>query len=199
MTGEFAVHPRRRGEHTSRRSDASRANGSSPQARGTPGNRPGHRRCYRFIPAGAGNTGESQDVITVVPVHPRRRGEHQLVRDLDHPTNGSSPQARGTPSTTPATRATRRFIPAGAGNTHRGANVDSTYTVHPRRRGEHPAVLRSAISAIGSSPQARGTLQYVGIYASLGRFIPAGAGNTSAVPRDCCVCAVHPRRRGEHL
>ena len=54
--GVEAVHPRWRGEHASRGSSYQAASGSSPLARGTrlPPSKP--PSCWRFIPAGAGNT-----------------------------------------------------------------------------------------------------------------------------------------------
>ena len=51
-----AVHPRARGEHTSRPRTASRKTGSSPRTRGTRGPARRDRRPRRFIPAHAGNT-----------------------------------------------------------------------------------------------------------------------------------------------
>ena len=75
----------------------------------------------------------------------------------------------------------------------------STLTVHPRRSGEHldqPAVL---FGQLGSSPQERGTLSFFTATDGTNRFIPAGAGNTSAWMHTSYVCAVHPRRSGEHF
>ena len=168
--------------------------GSSPQARGTliehcPAKATVNRRLNRFIPAGAGNTmalavwGHGDDVA----VHPRRRGEHRIL-DRQSPipeSNGSSPQARGTPpvrmvgflwiyGSSPQARGTRvitifshpagtslRFIPAGAGNT------------------ESRRIRRRSAMINGSSPQARGTLQFPSRFCRRRRrFIPAGAGNT---------------------
>ena len=112
-------------------------------------------------------------------VHPRRRGEH-LGGDLTYGAyDGSSPQARGT-RRAPGTRPMMR-------------------TVHPRRRGEH--VMQSLPDGCihGSSPQARGTHIVVAIQWGMERFIPAGAGNTRALPSCISAGPVHPRRRGEHI
>ena len=51
------------------------------------------------------------------PVHPRWRGEHEELRmEYDAP-SGSSPLARGTLPSMNFRPRSRRFIPAGAGNT----------------------------------------------------------------------------------
>ena len=92
-----SVHPRRRGEHPIPSGKFVMTIGSSPQARGT------RRICkrlavrYTVIPAGAGNTNSGPPSPDLTSVHPRRRGEHMGLADT--------------------TRFTRRFIPAGAGNT----------------------------------------------------------------------------------
>ncbi len=99
--GEHAVHPRRRGEHIARLSDARRPRGSSPQARGTLAVLADHGRHVRFIPAGAGNTRPSSPALNGWPVHPRRRGEHMKPRLPTRTKGGSSPQARGTHLTQP--------------------------------------------------------------------------------------------------
>ncbi len=50
----------------------------------------------------------------------------------------------------------------------------------------------------GLSPLARGTHTGTSLFASAGRFIPAGAGNTSSVVIVWPSTAVYPRWRGEH-
>ena len=50
----------------------------------------------RFIPAGAGNTPEPETGRERWAVHPRWRGEHQLVVLATLNERGSSPLARGT-------------------------------------------------------------------------------------------------------
>ena len=132
-----AVHPRRRGEHSTASLLASAKYGSSPQARGTRHQRERPERPARFIPAGAGNTLTCTVCLESRSVHPRRRGEHchRHLDDLDR--DGSSPQARGTQSQYVSPSRSTRFIPAGAGNTQRSRCQSPGTTVHPRRRGEH--------------------------------------------------------------
>ena len=131
------VHPRRRGEHALKQGASKVGAGSSPQARGTLYS---CRSCIvwaRFIPAGAGNTQQYPQKLTLAAVHPRRRGEHiagllRVTRSI-----GSSPQARGTQGRICCFLGSCRFIPAGAGNTAPLCVSISALTVHPRRRGEH--------------------------------------------------------------
>ena len=92
-----------------------------------------------------------------------------------------------------------RFIPAGAGNTPHDCCANSSETVHPRRRGEHLSYGVACEPPYGSSPQARGTRAQQDRQSAQRRFIPAGAGNTSACRRYAAEPSVHPRRRGEHL
>ena len=73
-------------------------------------------RLWRFIPAGAGNTG---------------------LFFLGRVKNGSSPLARGTPGAALMVLAQFRFIPAGAGNTLPRMALPAHRSVHPRWRGEH--------------------------------------------------------------
>ena len=198
LTSRMSVHPRRRGEHNSRASGAWPANGSSPQARGTPAISSESLLSYRFIPAGAGNTQLRGSVSAGVAVHPRRRGEHAAGGCGVQLGAGSSPQARGTPTRFPAHCLHCRFIPAGAGNTNMVAPQVVDGAVHPRRRGEHMLLPNPGGQSYGSSPQARGTLSDPLDHVPRHRFIPAGAGNTTEMNSSDLHVTVHPRRRGEH-
>ena len=157
-TGAFSVHPRWRGEHASRCRTSRPTCGSSPLARGTHPSRTHPHRHRRFIPAGAGNTQQSDVFRLPSLVHPRWRGEHVGSDDYTKQKHGSSPLARGTLDMDEQTIADTRFIPAGAGN-----------TVEDRIK---------CWSDYGSSPLARGTLRLGSRRPSRQRFIPAGAGNT---------------------
>ena len=110
-------HPRSRGEYFClMRSKASRA-GSSPLSRGIPTSCVGAQLGRRIIPALAGNTRARSLTLTVLPDHPRSRGEYE-----------TSPVPRpGPPGSSPLSRGIRRIqyfpdpedgiIPALAGNT----------------------------------------------------------------------------------
>ncbi len=134
----------------------------------------------------------------VSPVHPRWRGEHRAVIQRDRHGTGSSPLARGTQGHPWPTASSRRFIPAGAGNTLVCGCVSIQTTVHPRWRGEHVTGAVHDGVPLGSSPLARGTHRPCTQHHSSSRFIPAGAGNTSAAAARHEGDAVHPRWRGEH-
>ena len=152
----------------------------------------------RFIPAHAGNTDPPYVCRTLVPVHPRPRGEHQAILFNHIYDPGSSPPTRGTLIRFARICCKLRFIPAHAGNTGIRPGLASPFTVHPRPRGEH-GVLRGILETMsGSSPPTRGTLPDLSDHPLKSRFIPAHAGNTNACCSGNIVIAVHPRPRGEH-
>ena len=173
-----AVHPRWRGEHHHAPVLDQEFAGSSPLARGTP-QRPGRRHPQpRFIPAGAGNTLDVHRGHRDRTVHPRWRGEHAYMICAIRAIVGSSPLARGTLAGADGVAGGARFIPAGAGNTRLAGRTGGRGPVHPRWRGEHKASVYLQSGLNGSSPLARGTRPSFFRVHTLGRFIPAGAGNT---------------------
>ena len=173
-----AVYPRWRGEHAPCNLCAADSAGLSPLARGTPIIPAGIERLSRFIPAGAGNTTGKNPPTATGAVYPRWRGEHAA----------RYRQPRINP----------RFIPAGAGNTSRLAATRLLAPVYPRWRGEHGFQLQAHREQIGLSPLARGTLNIYEVLSALGRFIPAGAGNTTLSRSKLRWVLVYPRWRGEH-
>ncbi len=181
-----SVHPRGRGEHRIAVCSADEViRGSSPRARGTHADGGAVGVANRFIPAGAGNT-LRQRPLTFIPA---------------------------------GRTCASRFIPAGAGNTRTSRNRMAgpvhprgrgdtlaavrqccyVATVHPRGCGEHcPSVHGRADIAAAVHPRGRGEHCCAAVdRGSHGRFIPAGAGNTSE-PGDAVWTRVHPRGRGEH-
>ncbi len=146
--------------------------------RGTHPDGAAHKRIHRFIPAGAGNTGQTSWTGAKHAVYPRRCGEH-------------GPSVPGAPTDL-------RFIPAGAGNTHRSSWTGSRDAVYPRRCGEHGLEPEAVCRGLGLSPQVRGTLHLDQDRADKMRFIPAGAGNTTMPSGRRNPKPVYPRRCGEH-
>ena len=94
---------------------------------------------------------------------------------------GSSPLARGTPLNLCLGRLPIRFIPAYAGNSSRSKASIFVGAVHPRLRGELKAKLYPELCQDGSSPLTRGTPSASPIIQFIIRFIPAYAGNSSAL------------------
>ena len=173
-----SVHPRGCGEHSVLPRSPNTPTGSSPRVRGTLAMNASSTPVRRFIPAGAGNTGQSPKGNEAFPVHPRGCGEHSARGTREKSWPGSSPRVRGTRAFVWISAAGDRFIPAGAGNT----------SARPLTRVTHA----------GSSPRVRGT---PGVDCRGGdgdRFIPAGAGNTHQKSRRLCCRSVHPRGCGEH-
>ena len=111
------VHPCGRREHLNMVKQKMAQTGSSLRAQGTPGHRSVQQLCRRFIPAGAGNTGQHLTPTKPGTVHPCGRREHNCVRSPPHSSTGSSLRAQGTPEVSPIAERVNRFIPAGAGNT----------------------------------------------------------------------------------
>ena len=224
------VHPRACGEHQSPSGRPPSAFGSSPRMRGTLVGDIGRFRLIdgRFIPAHAGNACPDMIGLKPLAVHPRACGEHlRRLNDLPRAL-GSSPRMRGNtfPAQPSDMRVLRRFIPAHAGNTHRGSArapgsrapgcpgsspMRGTLSTQGRRRsgwfipracGEHGgSVAATTHDIVGSSPPMRGTRgpapAEIPSQCSW-RFIPAHAGNTFPGRRSVAlVRPVHsPRMRG---
>ena len=111
--------------------------------------------------------------------------------------DGSSPRLRGTAAVGPTGPPGRRFIPAPTGNSPgRGEHRGST-SVHPRACGDQGAPARDPRSPMGSSPRLRGTGASKVWEEQTRTFIPAPAGNSSAVSRSTPWPSVHPRACGE--
>ena len=176
-----------------------RVAGSSPRVRGTRGSRRRGRGRRRFIPACAGNSKYRAFRSAMRQVHPRVCGELCTSELATLLPVGSSPRVRGTrpcPRTSAASRRfipacagnsvtmrdipewDSRFIPACAGNSDWGAGRDYSLPVHPRVCGELVVGVHQPAVQHGSSPRVRGTphrrLGRPGFY----RFIPACAGNS---------------------
>ncbi len=130
-------------------------------------------------------------------VYPRWRGELIYSKPSECIPGGLSPLARGTQYLQHPQEHQRRFIPAGAGNSHKLVKQTLPGSVYPRWRGELAYRLVIAPPQLGLSPLARGTRRLPPAQPWIFRFIPAGAGNSrNALPRRDSA-SVYPRWRGE--
>ena len=213
-------HPRMRGEHSPSLSLSPSPSGSSPHARGTRNHLHQVATRHGIIPACAGNTFPAVTSDSSSRDHPRMRGEHRIGRSTSTSTIGSSPHARGTPTTPSPSPKTPWDHPRMRGEHNQAAQMSTDLTGssphargtlackstgimssgdHPRMRGEHLFFCRFLFSGVGSSPHARGTLSQSHPYILQSGIIPACAGNTLMSSLRCPPSRDHPRMRGEHL
>ena len=191
------VHPRVCGERRPRHHAHAQDAGSSPRVRGTPRGLPLPIDYGRFIPACAGNAWAASRRARRSAVHPRVCGERRVHALEEQIETGSSPRMRGTPQPRQRRRRRHRFIPACAGNAARAARARCWRPVHPRVCGERFEIATLIISATGSSPRVRGTLQRRHVGDQQRRFIPACAGNARRASTATSRPSVHPRVCGE--
>ena len=156
-----------------------RASGSSPLARGLPGQDLVGLGAARIIPARAGFTRPA----TLRPPprwdHPRSRGVYPAPPLPAARPAGSSPLARGLHIPTTAVSFRKRIIPARAGFTLLGCRPRYGRPDHPRSRGVYSPTPSTPIGAGGSSPLARGLLVQIDRSGAQRGIIPARAGFTS--------------------
>ena len=196
-TPRSTVHPRVCGERPGVERPGPGNAGSSPRVRGTEVEDRPDTKPVRFIPACAGNGWADAFVGSASSVHPRVCGERDP--EVDHVLHGdgSSPRVRGTGRATAQHRRQPRFIPACAGNGEQYDTLRIACSVHPRVCGERSGSSARTIARSGSSPRVRGTVALHVIDFRVERFIPACAGNGSALPSSRRPSPVHPRVCGE--
>ena len=110
-------HPRLRGEYNLDQVTQITETGSSPPARGIPGQRDYTTESRRIIPACAGNTQCKLNCSCNSWDHPRLRGEYSQRACYHSSRQGSSPPARGILSSPHLVKVVLGIIPACAGNT----------------------------------------------------------------------------------
>ena len=99
------VHPRIRGERKTSDLCKQHPDGSSPHTRGTLHRNVRNLVGRRFIPAYAGNASSACGQRSCSPVHPRIRGEREVLKKRVLVIDGSSPHTRGTRPAASAYRA----------------------------------------------------------------------------------------------
>ena len=192
-------HPRSRGVYLTGWERTRASPGSSPLARGLLRGGVCGDRAQRIIPARAGVTGAWPRGPSAFRDHPRSRGVYATTSPPASARTGSSPLARGLPSTQkvslwarldhPRSRGVyssrgsslRRWtwiIPARAGFTDLAPCPTRGRGDHPRSRGVYVRTPPSPSSRAGSSPLARGLPPGRFRAVSVARIIPARAGFT---------------------
>ncbi len=171
-------HPRLRGENGQRPRCCCITAGPPPPARGEPSLALTAGAAGRTTPACAGRT--QTRWVTGCPStdHPRLRGEHPDLASVWTVAIGPPPLARGALHRGTVVLALCRSTPARAGSTPPGRNAPTSWTVHPRSRGEHDQVRFGGFPARGPPPLARGALLRAGEVLAEGRSTPARAGST---------------------
>ena len=180
VSATIPVHPRLRGELTSRGLPFMVVIGSSPLTRGTLAFDDASYSAARSIPAYAGNSAQGKARNLLRSVHPRLRGELAVVTAQRIVKSGSSPLTRGTRENSSPHEFHGRFIPAYAGNSNHKDASREIKPVHPRLRGELEDFTVTKSGCRGSSPLTRGTLLLDIMFNAIFRFIPAYAGNSFA-------------------
>ena len=128
-------HPRSRGVYSGLPGNATSTPGSSPLARGLPGERLGQDVARRIIPARAGFTTSGPPGVTRTPDHPRSRGVYCRRVRVWRTRTGSSPLARGLRNDGHLPSFCCRIIPARAGFTVWQSVWSPSTPDHPRSRG----------------------------------------------------------------
>ena len=160
VAARHKVHPRIRGVHPGIDEVKDDSQGSSPHTRGPPIDAGPTGDALGFIPAYAGSTKRRRQNFKPGKVHPRIRGVHHGHSRLRAIYRGSSPHTRGPLPGIFCAHAVGRFIPAYAGSTSRVEGSRAVQEVHPRIRGVHTTSAAHDAGAQGSSPHARGPLNY---------------------------------------
>ena len=192
------AHPRSRGDHLLHVLTGDRHRGSSPLARGP------HFRLRvstwgpGLIPARAGTTCALRCPYPAPRAHPRSRGDHKAsMFTLPH-SSGSSPLARGPRSPRSRCLLLMGLIPARAGTTFMEGTSLTKPRAHPRSRGDHALLGFPLRTRMGSSPLARGPLNFHCCSFWLMGLIPARAGTTVWKLANAWSVWAHPRSRGDH-
>ena len=194
-----ADHPRSRGVYLCARPRGSRRGGSSPLARGLQAERGCYWHDRRIIPARAGFTRWTARSGQCLPDHPRSRGVYRVPAWMASAAFGSPPLARGLLGLVGGGRQVAGIIPARAGFTSPSAVRARAYADHPRSRGVYATPRPGITIANGSSPLARGLLQFGAGSLGESRIIPARAGFTKTKRTAATTSGDHPRSRGVYL
>ena len=192
------AHPRPCGEHVDASPASSKEPGSSPPVRGALDSRSAWPGRAGLIPARAGSTILSLDLLVCSWAHPRPCGEHSFVPYRGPLGSGSSPPVRGALSLDFGPCGDDGLIPARAGSTLHRVRRNRINWAHPRPCGEHALMILWQVVSRGSSPPVRGAHTTFKLIAGVVGLIPARAGSTTDFYHEVIQVRAHPRPCGEH-
>ena len=132
-----AEHPRARGENFADFQNSINQAGTSPRTRGKPCSWAIFLSALRNIPAHAGKTAFSKVSKSILPEHPRARGENCLCSWSRLAYRGTSPRTRGKHQLVRVAILSVGNIPAHAGKTGYWPASPLFGEEHPRARGEN--------------------------------------------------------------
>ena len=170
------------GENRYRVAIQAHRSGSSPRVRGKPIQDQTVCLHRGLIPACAGKTSEVCQGRWGSAAHPRVCGENGNVDHFDGDVEGSSPRVRGKLEDAHASRKRAGLIPACAGKTRQGRQMQSRRWAHPRVCGENEPGCQPSLLSAGSSPRVRGKLSLGVVARGQSGLIPACAGKTKLFP-----------------
>ena len=130
--------------------------------------------------------------------HPRSRGENAYLALPTVSAEGSSPLARGKHVYPRDIWPLLGLIPARAGKTISHGTHRILRRAHPRSRGENRGGSAFRLTALGSSPLARGKRYRADTIPLDKGLIPARAGKTYRRGAERSAARAHPRSRGEN-
>ena len=212
-------HPRMHGEHPAGMRLVIFRVGSSPYARGAPCRLAHLLIAHGIIPVCTGSTLPTRLVVGRPRDHPRMHGEHMGGAQVLLEQRGSSPYARGAPSSSHAASLAPGIIPVCTGSTRTPIGDQLGLGDHPRMHGEHVGGVFTTPLVWGSSPYARGahcqsfaaassagiipvctgSTRYQRILrGQAGWIIPVCTGSTPRIPARQAGSGDHPRMHGEH-
>ena len=193
------VHPRACGGNCSRRIASLLKGGPSPRVRGKPKSGRFPNAAKRSIPARAGETCAAGVCRRGEKVHPRACGGNISMLSPSISMIGPSPRVRGKPKSGLSPNASRRSIPARAGETSTLRCRRWWLPVHPRACGGNLRSVFELKEDHGPSPRVRGKPWMETVRGLARRSIPARAGETRQGEKENEENGVHPRACGGNV
>ena len=173
--------------------------GLSPRVRGKPSTRAALNAGVGSIPACAGETSSTDSDFAAAEVYPRVCGGNGSQNFVTAAADGLSPRVRGKRAGTGLPAASKRSIPACAGETYQFVTAGQVNGVYPRVCGGNQHEATALVTTDGLSPRVRGKPAYRLYHAGPIRSIPACAGETRQISPPNPTKEVYPRVCGGNM